>query len=427
MASNVTIITSLYHMEAVQLLVSAAFPTAFVSFSDLSFLPPTVAVSSSAVSAAVGTTREEALLTQLGKRLNHHNPQQQEAFSTSFSSNNKSDGDIISHARRGPFTECCSPTAVEAWRRLYRRWPPQLVNGRQLWRYDENELMAPSSSSSLSMQRLPCWTPHAVVYIGGFEAPDLRRVVAPQLFNQVPPFSSDLAVDRTVGGDTFNYEKQKIPKYAARVLDKDLLLHEKGCVFHEPDLLEIAIPVSTTPMSNSKKKNYCKKNNNLSITRRVRTFLSFASCQTNISVLQLASDPVQRVALRPAFGFSLVALKYALPPPVVGATRILRQWNASWSATPLSTTFWLSAVGHAVEQCELGETADNVDKDCPVLVKDAMVLAVAAASLVNKSPESTYSNYFLPIERLEGERGVKELMDVAGRLPVSELREMRTE
>ncbi|KEG09691.1 hypothetical protein DQ04_04801030 [Trypanosoma grayi] len=371
------------HMEALRLLVAAVFPSASVLFCAS---PP----SSSCGPAGRPGEVEDTLMARLGAR------------QPSSHAANERRGCLL--ARRGPFRECCSPSEVEAWAQLYRSWPPQSVDGRQLWRCDEEE-----ASASLE-PLLPCWTPHAVVYVGGFEAPDLRRVVAPQLFAQVPPLARDAEGDRLVGGATFDYGRRKVPKFASKLLNAELLMQEKGCALHEPDLLELALPVASPSGA---------------VARRVRTFLAVANSETSMSALRLAVDPAQRTALRSAFGYSLAALKCALPPPVVGATRLLRRWNASWSAVPVSAAFWLSAVGHAVAQMPpptaTGPTAILFGGGASSSDEAAAALAVAAASLVNSCTETCCKNYFMPLESFEAERGMRELVGAVGRLPVPQL------
>ncbi|RNF06776.1 hypothetical protein TraAM80_03697 [Trypanosoma rangeli] len=392
------------HAEALQLLVGTVFPSASIAFAAANQLQMPVgrAMTDDALFAQLHEKlRQAETSSHLAKEYYNEQKLLVNKFPVSLHS-------AYLQARNGPTSTSCSSELADVWSRLYRRWPPQLVAGRQLWRYD---------SEDSSLPRMPCWTPHAVVYVGGFEAPDLRRVVAPQVFAQVPPFSSDTKVRQTVGGKTFNYQRQKVPKFASRVLDGAFLLREKGCAIHDPDLLEIALPVDFT----------CGRASATSCpskTRRVRTFISFAGDEPNLRALQVEVDPLQRRALRPAFGYSMAALKFALPPPLISATRLLREWNASWSSTPLSAAFWFSAVGHAVER-RLPNDAARMRllfdaNDCG-LVEASKSLAFLTASLVSSSPQECWSNFFLPVERLEAERGVRELMDTVNLLPVAQL------
>ncbi|RNF05706.1 uncharacterized protein Tco025E_07740 [Trypanosoma conorhini] len=396
--------SSACHAEALRLLVTAVFPSASIAF----------ATAHSSQTPVGGAMTEDALFARLHNRLRQFEPaphvakghyDEQKLLLNGFPVPAHS---AYLQARHGPASAPCSPALAEVWRRLYRRWPPQLIAGRQLWRCDSEGDSSPG---------MPCWTPHAVVYVGGFEAPDLRQVVAPQVFAQVPPFSRDTEVDQTVGGETFDYQRQRVPKFAARVVDSAFLLREKGCAIHDPDLLEIALPVTFT----------CRRTPTRvtrSATRRVRTFISFAGAEPNLRALQLAVDPMQRRALRPAFGYSMAALKFALPPPLVGATRLLRAWNASWSSTPLSAAFWLSAVGHAVERRLPGDAALRhllLDATDCGLAEASKSLACLTASLVDSSPQECWSNFFLPVEQFEAERGVRELMDTVHLLPVAQL------
>ncbi|EKG03498.1 hypothetical protein TCSYLVIO_005458 [Trypanosoma cruzi] len=393
---------SICHAEALRLLVTAIFPSASIVFS----------IPKGSQMCAGGAVVEGALFEKLHQKLLRAEPSSDVAEGYCDLKRRPSEDLPVSphggclQARNGPLSTPCSPDVADVWRTLYLKWPPQPVAGRPLWRYDSEESSLPG---------MPCWTPHAVAYIGGFEAPDLRQVVAPQLFAQVPPFSSDTEVDRTFGGRTFDYRRQKVPKFASRVLDREFLLREKGCAIHEPELLEMALPV-TFPSNSSLKENSTE-------TRRVRTFISFAGSEPNLRALQVAVDPMHRRGLRPAFGYSIAALKFALPPPLVNATRLLRQWNESWSPTPLSTAFWLSAVGHAVERrLPMDKTAAfTLHENACSLAEASKSIAFLTASLVSSSPQECWNNFFLPVERFEAERGVRELMDTINLLPVGQL------
>ncbi|KAG8341440.1 hypothetical protein TRVL_07729 [Trypanosoma vivax] len=402
------------HYDTLRQLVMEAFPVASIYY----IIPPGTAGQQNGTFVN-GTTdtvmqRLRGRLNSGAKELTHaHAP-----LSHSECSPTKLDNGM--KARRGPFRDCCSSSGVERWRALYRSFPPKLFGGRAVWREEHEDAASPV---------LPCWSPHAVVYIDGFEAPDLRRVVAPRLFKLIPPFKADDEWNRTVGGATVDHSRINVPKFAAKTLNADFLLREKGCMLHEPDMLELSMPVFLGPERTG------RAWHGRPMHRRIATFVSFASCEPNAVALNRLEDPGRRIALRTAFGFSLAALKYSLPPPVVGATRLLRQWNAKWSETPLSVAFWLSAVGHAVN-CGIGTNAFHSKSNGAPLDKGEVDhnrqdearflgdLAASAASLVDARCADCKWNYFLPPENFEQERGVNQLLNSAQSLPLEQLRDV---
>ncbi|RHW68058.1 hypothetical protein DPX39_110019400 [Trypanosoma brucei equiperdum] len=361
------------HSEAIRQLIMSTFPTATISFittgSNGAHSANVTDTTASVTNAGTCAEEDEKLMEQL--RMKDQESKQSVGCSESLG------------ARRGPFTDCCSPQGIAEWQRLHQLFPAEaFVNAPQ-----------------------PCWTPHAVVYIGGFEAPDLRRTVAPRLFEKVPAFVTDSEREQTVGGRTAAGGRQKNPKYATKTLHTGLLMSEKGCALHEPDLLQLALPhVGPSAMI------------------RTRTYLSFAGAEPNVTALNGAVDPMQRVALRPAFGYSAAALRNTLPFVVVGASLLLRRWNARWSSTTLSSAFWLSAVGHAVESGRMSEAGLLVQKGGVDANSVMRVLAMEASSIAKNCPEDCCVNYFLPSETFELERGFAELMNVGPRLPIDDLK-----
>ncbi|CCD14478.1 unnamed protein product [Trypanosoma congolense IL3000] len=346
------------HYDAVRHIVLSAFPSA-----DVVFINPAFG------NAMLDAGDDNGFMTQLRQM--------------AYGSNRASALPV----RRGPFSGCCSPREVAAWRSLYTKSPPQ----RPL-REDAAD---------------PCWTPHAVVYVGGFESPDLHRVAAPKLFAEIPLLISDRERHITAGGRTFEGAPYKIPKFATKTLHKETLLQGKGCAVHEPDLLELAVPHAVGQTE-----------------RRTRTLLSFAGLEATVEALHRIEEPAKRGALRPAFGYSAAALRCALPAAVVKAARLLRQWNSLWAPVPLSAAFWLSAVGHYVGSDAASRSVNSGttgEENIDLLTKE---LALSTASLVNEKPESCCVNYFLPVEELNQERGVKELLSIGPRLPVGRMHEV---
>lgn len=122
----------------------------------------------------------------------------------------------------------------------------------------------------------------------------------------------------------------------------------------------------------------------------MRTLVLFANPSTTVGELVTEKDPQRRSFMRNSFGYSLVTLRDALPAPIVGATRLLREWQRrsarlhrpsqgarddamDWEGKRIcSSAFWVSVVAHII--------TDAPDEVCRVIANMSEALPSANTS-----------------------------------------------
>lgn len=300
-----------------------------------------------------------------------------------------------------PLTSTGTPSL---WRQLHERYSPR-----------PNPTVPGGYPRCSEVAGAPLLTPHAVVYIGGFEQPDLRLVVLPTFLEHVPRLV-DVPVNtvarRSTGSGTPGLSRgRRGPMYERQKFFLTQALADKGCTIHGSDLLELSL---TIPVSEA-------------APQRHRTFITVANPASTLSQLRREVNSNRRSALRTAFGYSEEILQQALPPPMVAAALVLRAWQSfSTHGREISTAWWTSFLAHLVDHHtefllsamdqeavkllssdpSMG-TPDEEENSEKKVHRTAVVAEALASSalraLTTEGPwlEDCLHNYFLPVETFD--------------------------